>query len=304
MPAPAAASSQAPNTTEVVVFESGGHRVVGRLHRNARSGASGPAVVVVGPMTSVKEQVTGTYARALASLGISALAFDHRHFGESGGEPRQYERWDRKVEDIVAALETLATLPEIDAARIGLVGVCLGAGYAAHAATRSGLVRAVGAVAGYYRNPTELRAKDPTSFDGKVAQGIAARLQYEKTGITLTIPAASLTGDAAMTSADTVDYYTRRCAVSNYRNEFAVMSREWFLPFDVQAAADALRVPVRMVHSEQALSPDWARLFHSRLRNGELIWTSSKGQTDFYDDSPLVERAAALLVEHFQTYLS
>ena len=42
-------------------------------------------VVAVGPLTSVKEQAAGAYARAMAERGYAALAFDYRYFGESGG---------------------------------------------------------------------------------------------------------------------------------------------------------------------------------------------------------------------------
>jgi fermentation-respiration switch protein FrsA (DUF1100 family) len=47
--------------------------------------------VLTGPPTSVKEQAAGAYPAALAERGYLALAFDHRTFGESGGEPRQFE---------------------------------------------------------------------------------------------------------------------------------------------------------------------------------------------------------------------
>ncbi|MDH4440319.1 MAG: alpha/beta fold hydrolase [Rhizobium sp.] len=285
-------------------FSVEGEPVAGHLHlpRNVSSGL--PGVVVAGPMTSVKEQVTGVYAAALAARGVAALAIDHRHFGESGGMPRQYERWDRKVDDLVVALDWLAAQPEVSSDRIGLAAVCLGSGYAAHAAARSPLARALGLVAGYFRDPEEMRRQDPESFDARVAQGSAARDLFLATGEVQTIPAASLTGDAAMTSADTVDYYTRRAAVANYTNAFAVMSREYFLPFDVQAAAPQLTLPVRMVHSENALSPAWARRFHDRLRGPkELIFTQSRGQTDFYDDQDLVAAAADLLADHFHITL-
>lgn len=286
-------------------FSVEGATLVGDLYLPAHGNGAHPAVVVAGPMTSVKEQVTGVYAEALAAQGLAALAIDHRHFGESDGLPRQYERWDRKLADLVAALDWLSGQPGIAADRIGLAGVCLGSGYAAHAATRSARVRALGCVAGYYRDPAEMRAKDTAGFDARVQQGRLARQAYEATGEVQMIPAASLTGDAGMTSADTVDYYTRRAAVPNYRNALAVMSREHFLPFDVQAAAPTLTLPVRMVHSENALSPSWARRFHDGLAGPkELIWLSSRGQTDFYDDPGLVAQSAGLLAEHFHAVLT
>ena len=57
-------------------------------------------VVTTGPLTSVKEQAAGAYAKAMAERGYAALAFDHRTFGESGGSPRQLEDPQGKADDI------------------------------------------------------------------------------------------------------------------------------------------------------------------------------------------------------------
>lgn len=283
---------------ERIGFEVGGERLVGDLHL-PEGGGPHPGVVVGGPMTSVKEQVTGTYAAALAGRGVAALAIDHRGFGASGGTPRQYERADLKIADLRAALDRLAASPAVDAGRIGAVGVCLGAGYVLAAAAGHARVRAIGAVAGYYRDPAAMRAQDPAGFDARVEQGRRAREHYERTGEVETVPAVALEGDAAMTTADTYDYYANRAAVPSYVNRFAVMSREHFLPFDVQAVAPATRAPLLMIHSEKALSPHWARKFQAAAPGaGPIHWMESKGQTDFYDDPTLVDRAAGLLREH------
>lgn len=288
-----------------VFLDVAGVPVVGDLYLPTAAGPH-PAVVVAGPMTSVKEQVTGVYACALAMRGFAALALDHRHYGESGGIPRQYERWQHKVEDLGAALGWLATRPDLDAARLGLVGVCLGAGYAAWASVGDPRVRALGAVAGYYRDPTEMSLKDPEGFRARVDAGRAAREHYERTGELLVVPAAALTGDAAMALPDTYDYYaTRRAAVPNYRNEFAVMSREHFLPFDVQAAAPRVTAPVAMVHAENALSPVWARRFFERLRGVKSMhWVEAETQVDFYDDPRLVRAACDQIAEHLRRHLA
>ena len=288
---------------ERVRFDVAGADIVGDLHLPAGRGPFA-ALVVGGPMTSVKEQVTGVYARELAARGFAALAIDHRHFGESGGLPRQYENYADKIADLKAGIAYLATRPDIDRGRLGATGVCLGAGYAAWAAVENPLVRAFGAVAGYYRDPADMRARDPAGFDARVEQGRAARRRFEQSGQVDIVPAAALQGDAAMQTTDTVDYYTRRAVVPNYRNEFAVMSREHFLPFDVQAAAPRLSVPVMMVHSETALSPPWARKFHDALSvEKHMVWLSSCGQTDFYDEPSLVAAAVDRLAGHFARHL-
>src|SRR5690606_4988571 len=70
--------------TERVTFTSNGETIVGDLYLPDGDGPK-PAVVTDGPLTSVKEQAQGSYARAMADRGFVALSFDHRHFGESGG---------------------------------------------------------------------------------------------------------------------------------------------------------------------------------------------------------------------------
>ena len=59
-----------------VEFQSDGERMIGLLHLPS-SPARG-VVVTTGPLTSVKEQAPGAYARALAARGFVAPAFDHR----------------------------------------------------------------------------------------------------------------------------------------------------------------------------------------------------------------------------------
>lgn len=281
-----------------VRFDMRGDTVVGDLHWPARERPCA-AVIVSGPMTSVKEQVTGVYAAALARHGLAALAIDHRHYGESGGQPRQLEHHGHKLEDLLAAVDWLAGCPGIDPARLGAVGICLGAGYAAAAAAADRRLRAFVGIAGYYRDPSEMRRCNPADFDAKVAQGRAARAHHEATGEVLTIPAAALLGDAAMQTADTVDYYTRRAAVPNHRNVFALMSREHFLPFDVMALAPAVRQPSLLLHSAQALSPTWAERFFEALPGPKQIqWLTSRGQTDFYDDPGLVADVAGRGAQH------
>ncbi|MEO1324799.1 MAG: alpha/beta hydrolase [Pseudomonadota bacterium] len=287
-------------TKRQVEFSVLGDRVVGDLYLPDGPGAH-PAVIVGGPMTSVKEQVTGVYAKALSERGIAALCLDHRHYGESEGEPRQYEYYRHKIEDLRAGLNALAEEPDIDPVRIGAAGVCLGVGYSVWASIDNPLVKSIGGVVGYYRDVPAVKARDLGGFQAKVEQGRAARELFERTGEVRTVPAAALDGDAAMTLQSTYDYYaTPRAGVDNYVNAFAVMSREHFLQFDVQSAASKVMVPVAMVHSENALSPNWARKFFNHLSGNKTIhWIDGPNQTAFYDDKGLVDQAADHLATHF-----
>ena len=112
-------------------FSCDGDRLVGTLFRPA--GKPVAAIVTTGPLTSVKEQATGAYAKALAERGFAALAFDHRYFGESGGSPRQFENPNAKVADIRAAVAALQGHGPTAQLQVAAVGVCAGAGYMARA---------------------------------------------------------------------------------------------------------------------------------------------------------------------------
>src|SRR5499426_1395984 len=114
-----------------VEFQSGGERMIGLLHLPS-SPARG-AAVLTGPLTSVKEQAAGAYARALAARGFAALAFDHRTFGESGGRPRQFEHPEHKAADVAAAVTALDDDERTRGLPVRAVGVCAGGGYMARA---------------------------------------------------------------------------------------------------------------------------------------------------------------------------
>src|SRR5262245_15754992 len=75
-----------------VRFRSGGLELAGHLYRprEAKEKTSTPGVVLAGPISSVKEQTVPHYAERLADAGYTALTFDSRSFGESGGEPRAH----------------------------------------------------------------------------------------------------------------------------------------------------------------------------------------------------------------------
>jgi len=52
-------------------------------------------------------------------------------------------------------------------------------------------------------------------------------------------------------------------------------------------------VPVLIVHSEKALTPDLAHAFYSAVKaHKDELWLESQGQIDFYDDPRLIIPAA------------
>ena len=92
------------------------------------------ALAVTGPFGAVKEQTSGLYAQHMAERGFLTIAFDPSFTGESGGEPRRMASPDINTEDFLAAVDFLSNQDNVDADRIGIIGICGFGGMAVNAA--------------------------------------------------------------------------------------------------------------------------------------------------------------------------
>jgi uncharacterized protein len=275
-------------------FKSDDETLVGNLFLPDGSAPAG-VVVAVGPLTSVKEQAAGTYAQAMAERGHTALAFDYRYFGESDGEPRQFENPEANIEDIKnAATALLADDRLTDVPLFGL-GVCFGAGPMARAVAEDPRFLAFAGVAGVYTDNAKTKAMMGDAYEVTIDRGRAAERKWRETGQSETIRAVAPDGgDVAMPLREAYDFYgTPRGQVPNYVNGYAVQSLAYSLPFDAHGAAEVIDVPVLIVHSERALAPDLAHAFYSAVQSPKReVWLDSQGQIDFYDDPRLINPAA------------
>jgi uncharacterized protein len=250
-----------------------------------------PAVVLTGPFTGVKEQVTGSYAELLAAAGFVTLAFDHRGFGESGGR-RQHEDSQGKLADLRAAVSALTAVAEVDPARIGLVGICLGGGYAVRAAAADPRIRAVAGIAGGYNSPAAMAA---SMGIGEYRAALAAALdRYDSH-----LPAvAAGGGEAAMGGDEPYAYYgTSRSRSPHWRNEVTRGSLHSLMTFDALGAAELLAdTPLLIIHGQRDdyCSPALAQAVYDRTPGDkEILWLDAGLHTDLYDNRPYVGQAAA-----------
>ncbi|MEV3962520.1 alpha/beta fold hydrolase [Nocardia sp. NPDC050193] len=102
-----------------------------------------PAIVLVHGGGATHEMMLGQYEQWFAQAGLAVVAFDFRHLGASGGEPRQLVSQRRYAEDVDAALAFARSRPELAADRIALWGTSFGASHVLAAAARHDLRAAV-----------------------------------------------------------------------------------------------------------------------------------------------------------------
>jgi fermentation-respiration switch protein FrsA (DUF1100 family) len=282
-----------PNKTRFT-FRSDGETLIGNLFLPTGGKPTG-VVVVVGPLTSVKEQAPGTYAEAMAERGYAALAFDYRYFGESEGLPRQFENPAANIEDIQNAAGALLADDRLEGLPLFGLGICFGAGPMVRAVADDSRFRAFAGVAGVYTDHAKTKARMGDAYREKIERGRAAERRWRESGEAEVIPAVAPDGgDVAMPLREAYEFYgTPRGGVSNYVNGYAVQSLAYSLPFDARGAADEIDVPVLIVHSENALTPDLAHAFYAAVTSPKQeLWLDSQGQIDFYDDPKLVAPAA------------
>jgi pimeloyl-ACP methyl ester carboxylesterase len=101
---------------EKVRFASGGSECAAWHY----PGTNGGCVVMTGGFAVTKEPGTDRFARRFHDAGFAVLAFDHRHLGESGGQPRQVQRTGEQLADWRAAIVRARDLPGVNPARIAI----------------------------------------------------------------------------------------------------------------------------------------------------------------------------------------
>jgi uncharacterized protein len=303
-----------PERRQHVRFQSDGIPLAGHLYRPPHSTGSErtPAIAMVGPFSSVKEQTLPHYAERFADAGYSVLTFDSRGFGGSEaapGRPRFHYDPAEIIQDYVNAVSYLHTRPDVDAGRIAVVGVCMGGGYAVSVGARDKRVKAVASVAGgydiggtfqlllgvdgfasYFRRINQLVQREYESGEVQYVPSIAKTLSAE-------VPIA------AMPNEEAYSYYDRTSkadAPSWSRTLTAASFGPYFIYNAVSHAALVAPTPLLIVHGTQDLFllPEYAQAtYAASLGPKQLSWISTHNHIELYDQDPYVSQAAAVVID-------
>lgn len=299
--------------SQKVSFQNGTIKMAANLYLppNFDSAKKYPAIVVSHPWGGVKEQTSGLYAQQLAKRGFITLAYDASHYGESGGLPRDMESPADRMQDIRSAIRYLSSLPQVDAARIGTLGICAGGGYTLHEAQSDLRVKAVAGVVTYdigdaTRNGIE---GSPVSAADRLTllQSVDAQLNKEAAGAPLLVEQLLPSRDALNASTsnfvrEATEYYlTPRGAHPNARNRYVVTSPGLHMAYyPLEHMADISPRPVLLIAGEKAETRKFSQQAYDKAKQPkELMVIPGASHFDLYDKPQFVNPAIDKLATFF-----
>ena len=261
-----------------------------------------PALAVSGPFGATKEQSSGLYAMQMAERGFVTLAFDPSFTGESAGEPRRTASPDINTEDFMAAVDFLTLHKDVDAERIGIIGICGWGGIALNTAAIDPRIKATLVSTmydmsrvngnGYFDADNNMEAR----YAARVAMA-AERTKAAQTGHTTQGGGVvdPLPADAPQFVKDYYDYYkTQRGYHARSGN-----SNDGWHTFGCQAYANTrflyyineIRSAVLIMHGEMA---------HSRYFGENAFQYMMEGKAEGYDavrqPNPVPENKELLII--------
>lgn len=272
-----------------------------------------PAIAVAGPFGAVKEQAAGLYAQTMAERGYLTIAFDPSYTGESGGEPRYVASPDINTEDFSAAVDFLSVQDNVDADKIGIIGICGWGGMALNAAAIDTRIKATVTSTMYDMSRVTANGYfDSMTEDQRYAmreQLNAQRTEDYKNG---TYALAGGLPDAVPEEApfflkDYFDYYktdrgyhVRSLNSNGGWNKTSSLS---FMNMPIHSYAAEIRNAVLVIHGEKAHSVYFSQDAFKKLKgdNKELMIIPGAVHTDLYDKLEVIPFDK--IEEFFQTNL-
>ena len=255
------------------------------------------ALAVSGPFGAVKEQSSGLYAQTMAERGFLAIAFDPSFTGESGGQPRRMASPDINTEDFMAAVDYLSCRDDVDAERIGIIGICGWGGMAINAASMDTRIKATVASTmydmtrvareGYFgsSDSPEARREQRIAMCAQRTADYASGEYLRAGGVVDPLP-----DDAPWFVKDYYAYYKtprgyhERSGTSN--DGWNATGTQTFMDMPILSHADEIESAVLLVHGEKAHSRYFSEGAFELLKgdNKELMIIPGASHVDLYDN--------------------
>ncbi len=282
----------------------------------APKGASGklPAIAVCGPFGAVKEQAAGLYAQVMAERGFLTIAFDPSFTGESGGQPRYMASPDINTEDFQAAVDFLSVQENVDADKIGIIGICGWGGMALNTAAIDTRIKATAAMTMYDMGRVNAKGyfdaedSEEARYEKRKAFNVQRTADYKNGAYALGGGVVDpLPEDAPFFVKDYYSYYKTERGYHprslNSNGGWNVTGCISFLNQPILAYAGEIRSAVLVIHGEKAHSCYFSKDAFAQLTgdNKELVIIPDAIHTDLYDRMDIIPFDK--LETFFQKYL-
>ena len=265
-----------------------------------------PAIAVCGPFGAVKEQCSGLYAQTMAERGFLTIAFDPSFTGESGGTPRYMASPDINTEDFQAAVDFLSIQDNVDAEKIGIIGICGWGGFALNTAALDTRIKATVvstmynmtrvAANGYFDADDSEEARYETKKALNAARTEAYRTgEYLRAGGCLPLPVPE---DAPFFVKDYSEYYKGRAYHArslNSNDGWNTIGQMSFMNQPILKYSNEIRSAVLVMHGEKAHSFYFGKdAFDAMVRdskytgNKEFLAIPDAVHTDLYDNLDVI----------------
>jgi dienelactone hydrolase len=249
-----------------------------------------PPVVILGHgLGATREMRLDGYAQRFAQAGIAALAFTYRHFGDSGGQPRQLLSIKRQLADWDAAIDWVKNRRDVDGSRIAVWGSSFGGGHAITVASRHPELRAAvaqcpftdGLASALALGPIESLKVLPT-----VARDFASVVFRRPPAM---IPLAGRPGSLALMNAPDAlpGYEALLTPDATFRNEVAARFAPTGMAYRPGRAAKKVKFPILFcVSNTDSVTPPAQTVKYARTAPFGEIKRYNAGHFDFYLGEP------------------
>ncbi len=218
------------------------------------------AIVVAHPNGGVKEQTAGLYAQHLSEQGYITIAADAAYQGASGGEPRSVDKPAYRIEDIHGMADFITRYPGVDAARLGLLGICGGGGYSLAAAKTDKRFKSIATLSMFNSGRVRRNGYEDSqvaTIQERLRQASAARAQEVAGGTIL------YAGDADMTDSQIAalpfdlyregyEYYWRTHAHPGSTFKYTMSSLLDLMRWDATDQIELIDQPLLMIAGSKA----------------------------------------------------
>lgn len=240
-----------------------------------------PVVVMSHGLSAIRRMNLDDVARVFQQAGLAVLCYDHRCFGDSGGEPAcEADPW-AQVRDMRDAISFARTLDGIDPERLGIWGTSYSGGHVLTVGALDRRVKCVVSQVPFTHGARTFEAWVPEKARARTLERMTKDREARYAG------SAPETVPAAMEGSETEEWAKASDKEGRYPNKLTLRSLEMIREYEPhQFAARVAPTPLMMIVADRDTQ------------------TPVEGQIETYELAGEPKKLVRLDCRHYDPYLS